>query len=360
MVKPHFVVTGGHHTSGLVLAQALVQRGYRVTWLGRRQAAVGDRHPSAEFLEVTAAGLSFFDLPMNKLSDPWSLFNPLTLVLGFFRAFFLLFRIQPTAIVSFGSYLGFVVAFAGFLQGIPVFLHEQTVLAGRANRLTAYLARRVYLTWEASRSHFSPRHSLVVGLPLRAGILRPVRMTRFSNRLPTILVLGGKQGAHPLNKLLFSHLSQLLSRYNLVHQTGFSAVTGDYDRALALRDTLSPTLASRYRPVSYLGEQEIGSLLASSALYLGRSGAHITYELAISTLPAILIPYPHTPGYEQFHHARFLSRAGHAVILPQSSLSYPSLQKALTRARRLSPRPLPLPRDATSLIIKDLVHALSL
>lgn len=355
MKQPHLIITGGHHNSALVVAKALRDTGAQVSWLGHRQAARGDQHDSAEYTEVTAAAIPFYNLKAGKLD---SVKNFSQIPFGLFEAKRLLKKLSPTAIFSFGSYLGLTVALAAKLRDIPVFLHEQTVVSGKANRFAASFAKRIYLTWASSRQYFPATKSLLVGLPLRASLLKAKKQKLFTRPRKTLLLLGGKQGSHLLNQLIFEHLRELLSSYNLIHQTGTSSTTGDYQKALALKDSLPAELAGSYRPEGYIGENEIGHLLKSCDLYLGRSGAHVSYELGVLGINSVLIPFPHTNLKEQVKNARYLVSYGLATLLPQKELSYHNLQSAIRQRLPKQVKPLPLPRDATANIINDLLSQL--
>lgn len=360
MKKLHFVITGGHHNSALVLARELARLGHQVSWVGHRFAAKNDTQDSAEYLEVTSAGFPFHHLTAGKIGGDLALANFANIPRGFLGANQLLSQLKPDAIISFGSYLGLAVALIAKLRGLPIFLHEQTVVAGKGNLLVARLARRIYLTWDSSQRFFPAAKSLVVGLPLRDSILNPTHTKLFSNSLPTILVLGGKQGSHIINQHLFSLLPNLLTSYNLIHQTGTSSATGDLARAIALQDGLPPKLASHYRPEGYIGESQIGSLLENCDLYLGRSGAHITYELGLLGVRSILIPYLDTHNREQLKNAHFLEKQG-ATILPQSTLSPTTLTRAIAKClKQPRPRALALPTQAATTMAKDILHEISL
>lgn len=355
MKNMKIVVTGGHHNSALVVAKDLSKLGHQVSWFGHRHAGAGDTNDSAEYLEVTSAKLPFYDLPAGKLT----LKKITRIPQGLFYAYGLLSQIKPDAVLSFGSYLGLTVSLAAAVKNIPIFIHEQTVIAGKANKLSARFAKRIYLTWASSVKYFPRAKCLMTGLPLRSSIVAPAPARLFGNQRPTLIVMGGKQGSHILNSLVFSHLPELLQTYNLIHQTGTSSVTQDYQKAIALKDSLPPQLNDSYRPEGYLGEAEIGTLLANCDLYLGRSGAHITYELGIMAKKCVLIPFMHTHSREQLKNARLLESSGIAQILPQSSLSFTSLKHAIeTGLARPQPAPLPLPLNAARIIVQDLIkHA---
>lgn len=192
-----FVITGGHHNSALVVAKELKSRGHKVVWIGHRYSSRGDTVDSAEYIEVTAAKIPFHDLTAGKLV--LNLKEFIRIPLGLAKSFELLKAITPRAIISFGGYLGGTVALSAKVLNIPIFLHEQTVTAGRANKLIGKLSKRIYLTWDESAKFFDKKNIEVVGLPLRDNILSGTAKQLFTRRKPSLLVMGGKQGAHALN-----------------------------------------------------------------------------------------------------------------------------------------------------------------
>lgn len=352
---PSIVITGGHHNSALVVAKELRAQKVQVKWIGHRHTTKGDLNDSAEYLEVKASGFPFYELKAGKLD--FQVRNLLTIPLGLYRSWRYLKQLKPVAVLSFGGYLGLAVSLSARLMGIPVYLHEQTLVAGKANHLTARFARRVYLTWQQSETYFPSAKTKVVGLPLRDSILHAKPKKLFTNNRPTILVLCGKQGSHVINQSIFSALPLLLRTYNVVHQTGMSSLTKDYEKALALRNSLRPAQASAYLPISYIGEAEIGSYLASADLLVGRSGAHTAYELGVLGRKSLLIPYMHTTGREQYKQAKLLEASGYAKILPQSQLSVNTLLAGLAQVERMTlpPTKLPLPLNASRLLVDDLL-----
>lgn len=350
-----FVVTGGHHNSGLVIAKALKDQGERIYWIGHRFSSRGDKVDSAEYNEVKAAGISFFDLNAAKLVLDIREF--IRFPIGIFLAYRYLVRVRPTAIISFGGYLGGTVAIAAWLLNIKIFLHEQTVSAGRSNKLIARLSQKVYLTWPQSAKLFHKSNTLICGLPLRPSILFSKQVKLFKRVKPTLLVMGGKQGATIINKFTFSHILELLKDFNIVHQTGTSSLTLDYQKSLFLKDELN-SLSDSYLPLGYISESEIGKYLSSSDIYLGRSGAHICYELGCLGLKSILVPLMSTHDHEQLKNAAILESAQIGVILPQSNLSYPHFKESLKALANLKAKPLELPTDATKVMIKDILKEL--
>lgn len=348
------VITGGHHNSALVVAELFQQAGYEVHWFGHRHASHDDLSDSAEYQEVKSAGIKFYDLHAGKLGRAVSVGDLLRIPGGIITAYKYLRLIRPVGVLSFGGYLGFAASVAGYLLGISVYLHEQTVIAGKSNRLVGLIARRIFLTWDSSRPYFPHAKTVVVGLPLRRSILKASKIKYFHNSLPTLVVMGGKQGSHLINQFIFTHINVLLKRYNILHQTGTNLVTGDYKQAELVKSQLPKSEQAKYRPVGYIGHEEIGTILRSADLYLGRSGAHIVYELCVLALPSVLIPYPHTHKQEQLLNAKLLTRYGVGTILPEKDLRLQNLLTAMLRAENLPLHTPSLPRDAAKKIVKSI------
>jgi len=286
----------------------------------------GDTNDSAEYQEVTAKQIPFYNLKAGKL---YRTFNPLKLVrlpFGFLQAFYYLLRIKPDLVVSFGGYLSVPVVFDAWLLGIPIITHEQTVISGFANKFVARLALKVLVSWPQSLRIFPWEKAALVGLPLRQFIIDLSLSTLpQSSRQPLLYFTGGKQGSHALNEVLYKSLPQLLEKYKVVHQCGQNSVYGDYKRLQELRKTLPVPLADNYRVADYFNSEALQSIYREAALVIGRSGAHSIYELLALGKPCLLIPFPKASHNEQYLNAKILADAGIARILEQKDLSPESL-----------------------------------
>lgn len=335
------VFTGGHHTSALEVAKSLKNKGWNVIWFGHRHSMWGDKADSAEYRDVVAEGIKFYDLKAGKF---YNTFNPLKLIRipwGFIQAFGLLVNLKPAGIVSFGGYLAVPTVICGWLLGIPSITHEQTVVAGWANKLISKFAVKIAVTWPESLSLYPRQKTILTGLPLRSEIVNLKNAKEIKN---TVYITGGKQGAHVINQAVFSALSRLTKKYNLIHQTGSSAIYHDYEKAKTLA-------GSKYKVFDYSSDLAISSL-AQAEVVVGRAGAHIIYELGYLGKPCVLIPIPWVSHNEQFKNAQLLQKNNLAVILEENNLSPDTLEESIDKALKLKKHPLNLPSNATSKIVQ--------
>jgi len=322
------VICGGHHNSALVVAEALREKGYQVFWLGHQYSMIGDKNPSAEYLEVTEKGFPFTEIKAGKFQPRYQFFPYLLRIpLGFWQSLVSLIKIKPDLIFSFGGYLALPVAFSGWLLGIPVVTHEQTSVSGLANRLIAKIAKKVFLTYEASGKYFPREKVVITGLPLREEILKKGKKL-FQNNKKTIYVTGGKQGAHTINEAVWAILPTLLENFNVIHQVGSTSLFNDIQKAEEIKKNLGER-GENYLPKEYFFDKEISTVLNRADLVISRAGAHIVYELLALKKPAILIPIPWSSNQEQLKNAQMLAAAGLTKILPQEDLEKSKLEEAV-------------------------------
>jgi UDP-N-acetylglucosamine--N-acetylmuramyl-(pentapeptide) pyrophosphoryl-undecaprenol N-acetylglucosamine transferase len=66
--------------------------------------------------------------------------------------------------------------------------------------------------------------------------------------------------------------------------------------------------------------RDFGEALVASDLVVARAGGSI-FEIAAAGRPAVLIPYPYATADHQTANARFMERAGAAVVIPDAELT---------------------------------------
>src|SRR5690606_24328556 len=122
--------TAGHVMPNLALAPRLRARGWTAHYIG---SATGPERGLAE-----GAGIPFHAIATGKLRRYFSLRNitdPFRVILGAFQAFALLGKLKPDVVFSKGGFVAVPVAYAAWLRGVPVILHESDLTPGLANRV---------------------------------------------------------------------------------------------------------------------------------------------------------------------------------------------------------------------------------
>jgi len=270
------------------------------------------------------AGIRFHATPLPSLRDPDSrlaLVAQLLLVpIAALDSLVQIARFRPRVCLTSGGFSALPVLLAARALGVPIYLWEGNVVAGRVNRTLAGWSTHVGATFAASLRSLPRGRTTVSGNPIRRSLLR---WTKPAGRaalglapdLPVVLVTGGSQGAERINAALFAALSRLVRGATIVHHTGPAHIA----KAQAQRALLPEADRPRYQPHSYLHE-EMGAALAAADLVVGRAGSSsIAEPLAFGT-PLVLIPFGAAMNAHQAANARAVAEGGAATVLMESEL----------------------------------------
>jgi UDP-N-acetylglucosamine--N-acetylmuramyl-(pentapeptide) pyrophosphoryl-undecaprenol N-acetylglucosamine transferase len=285
------------------------------------------RHPDAEILFVgsrngreermaASAGLRFVGLPARGVLGRGlkSVGAARWMLLSLIRCWSVYRSFKPELVVGFGSYAGFVPVLLAHWKEIPTAVHVQNIQPGMTNRVLGKRVRKVFISYSEAQRFFDSTKTVLTGNPVRRSLIE-LRRSGSGRRNPDrgrVLVFGGSQGAVAINDAVLRNLSGLLSQsVELLHQTGES----DYERVLQeYRERGADT--SMVRPFI----EDIASAYDWSDLVICRAGASTVAELTAVGKPSILVPFPYAVQQHQLTNARFLEKAGAAVVVEQSYL----------------------------------------
>ena len=315
------LITGGHLSPALAVVDEIGNQA-DIVFVGRKYALDQEKTPSLEYQEIAKKKLTFYNLQTGRFTRLLNLrlfLNTFKIPLGLFQAFTILNKEKPDLILSFGGYIGFPICLIAFILGIPIFIHEQTINPGLANRLTGYFAQNIFVAFAESKKYFPQAKVILSGNPVRKTVLA-VRKKPFNlqKSKPVIYFTGGSLGSHSINLHLEKILPGLLAKYIVIHQTGRISEYSDYQRLLQKRNKMSKILKERYYLRDHFFSDELGYIYSISDLIVGRSGANTLFELIAWRKPAILIPLPWSGGKEQLKQAQLWQKAGVAAIFQQA------------------------------------------
>jgi UDP-N-acetylglucosamine--N-acetylmuramyl-(pentapeptide) pyrophosphoryl-undecaprenol N-acetylglucosamine transferase len=317
------VITGGHHSSALPVIEQLKIDNPQIEfyWIGHKHSLLGDKNTTLEYREITALGIPFYHLQAGKVYRTFNLKRLLKIPLGFFQSFYLLLKIKPAVILSFGGYLAAPVVFAGWFLRIPSVTHEQTTVAGYANRFIAKFAKKVLVAWPDSAQYFPRNKVVVTGLPIRKEIFE-ARSNLFDLtwEIPTIYITAGKTGSVKINQEVGKNLKELLHLANVIHQCGDHSGFNNYESLLKVYQKFSGEVPGKYHVKKFIMGDEIGEVFKKADLIITRSGAHITAEILALEKPAVLVPIPWVSHNEQYKNAEIVRDSGLGIVLEEKDL----------------------------------------
>ena len=277
---------------------------------------------------MPAAGIDFSGLRLGSMgSSPVSSAPRLALRLPlvYREAARLLGRFRPQVVLATGGYVCVPVALAARRRSIPVLLLEQNLLPGRA---VHWLAPRVQLVASSfpDTAALLPRAKVVcTGNPVRLSFAELAGRPQLAEAPPTLLVMGGSQGARRLNEVLLEALPSLLQampQLSVVHLTG----PVDHDQVVASASSAGLPVGGRYRPSPFVSD--IADQLASASLVVMRAGGSSLAEVACLGRPMVLVPYPHA-GDHQTANARPFAEVGAARVIADQDLTAQLLQRTV-------------------------------
>ncbi len=318
------VITGGHHTGALPIIHKLKEKepDIKIYWFGHKHSLIHDKNPTLEYQQITELGIPFVDLKAGKLYRTFNIGRLLKIPLGFFQALFLLLKIRPDIILSFGGYLAVPVVLAGWVLRIPSVTHEQTVVSGYANKLISRFAKKVLISWPQSAKYFPKEKIVHTGLAVRDSIftMKSDAFT-FANGLPTVYITAGKTGSHKINGAVLAQMEELLQTCNIIHQTGDYSEFNDFEKLLKKYNDIKAKAVGSYYARKFVDENEIGEAFNISNLVVCRAGAHIIADVLALEKPALLIPIPWVSHNEQNENAKVVVESGLGSILSEDNLA---------------------------------------
>ena len=233
-------------------------------------------------------------------------------------------RFRPRLVIGFGGRQTLPYLMMAKAVRAAVFIHEQNVRLGRANRLTSLMADVVMSSFpvEVVRpGRTVERRMIHVGLPTlwaaddqpSAGGSEEGTETRkrlgLDPRKPVLLIIGGSQGSRALSECVWAALGRRAgqSTWQVVHLCGLRQEPEHWEkkwRRIGVTAYVTPFSTNM---------REIYAIVDAAVT---RAGANVLTELASFGIPAVMVPYPGA-GSHQWDNARYFERLGLGPVWSQ-------------------------------------------
>ncbi|OGM78049.1 hypothetical protein A2188_01260 [Candidatus Woesebacteria bacterium RIFOXYA1_FULL_43_9] len=177
------LLTGGHAGSTAYAFVKFLKKHppsdrWSITFVGAQSAVEGKQVATLESIVLPKLGVTYLPIKAGRLQMKltfWGLVSLLKVPVGLIQAFLIVKKISPDIILSFGGFVGFPVALAGYLLHIPVVVHEQTAVMGRANLWSLPFAHTLAISRESSRKfiprYFDQNKVFVTGNPINPDLI---------------------------------------------------------------------------------------------------------------------------------------------------------------------------------------------
>jgi UDP-N-acetylglucosamine--N-acetylmuramyl-(pentapeptide) pyrophosphoryl-undecaprenol N-acetylglucosamine transferase len=242
--------------------------------------------------------------------------------IGILQSFFYVFFLAPDLIFSKGGYGSIPATISGKILRVPIFLHESDAIPGMTNRILGKLALGIFVSFPKTL-YFPAEKIMLVGNPIRREVLEDSKeeaknFFKLSGDKPTILILGGSQGAQRINDKILEILPEILKNFELIHQCGEK----NFKEVGAESKVIMGKYSERYYHLfSFLKEDELKKAYAASDLIISRAGSGSIFEIAALGKPSILIPLPESAQQHQLKNAYAFLESGATIVLEEENFT---------------------------------------
>lgn len=311
--------SGGHLYPADSLAAVLSQKKYNLELVTDKR---GIRNYKGHLSEIK--NHSVYAGSIKGRSPLFILKSLFKLSIGTIQSILILLKAKPLAVVAFGGYACIPCSLAAIILRIPLIIHEQNTVMGRANRFIAKYAKLI--TKSFNNVKFLPKNvnTVYTGMPVRKEIIdlhqKPYPILKKNSKIK-ILIMGGSQGAKILSDVIPETIKKLdkdLQKRIEIHQQC---------RPEDIKRVESAYKKSEAKIIVNSFFTNIPELLEKSHFVISRSGASSVWELAITGRPSILVPLPYAE--DQPDNAKFLKENNAAIILEQSKFTVANLKKQI-------------------------------
>lgn len=307
--------TGGHMFPAQALAEAMLEKGWRVRLsTDARGARYTGGFPDA--VEVNVVGSATFARGgiLQKLIVPFRILG------GIGAAKWRMFRDRPTVVVGFGGYPAIPAMAAAWALRVPRMIHEQNGVLGRVNQLFAKRVDQIACgTWPTALP--GSIEGVHTGNPVRAAILEQAG----SPYIPpgdypmSLLIMGGSQGARVMSDIVPPAIAALPQEIRRNIRVSHQARPEDLER---VKDYYESEVIRADVQTFF---DDVPRRMADAQLVISRSGASTVADVSIIGRPAIWVPLANAIRDEQTANARQLVEAGAALIMTEAEFEVAAL-----------------------------------
>ena len=282
---------------------------------------------------------------------------------GLFSSFMLLKKERPDLACGFGGYGTLTYLLVCYMKRIPFILHEQNIIPGRVTRFLSKFAKEILISFPDSEKFLPPKKTFFIGNISREDFVDYHRTLNKSGYEPenkkTIVIVGGSQGSHFLNRNLPGALLKILNDFpklSIVHITGEKgkrSVEDMYNSLYGISKDIIASEAIQHQLPGVVSEWQSNShrvnvidfsvnmlsLLKDARLVISRAGATILSEISLCGTPCILIPFAASADNHQYHNALWFRERAAALLIEEINFTdnffYQSMRDLLNSPYKL-------------------------
>lgn len=291
--------TGGHYFPAIVVAKEFIRRNHEVVFLvrqGFQEEKIARMH-----------NLNTFDIEAQPFYGK-SMAAKLAFLGSFFYSFYRLGSITKQGVgFSFGGFGSIPLFISCFINRSPFYVFEPNAIPGRATRLVASHAKRVFLGMPIETK--MKGKLMATGIPIREEFKKIRDNSGNTNTgRKNILFVGGSQGAKKLNSLALELATVLPDDYAITIISGMR----DYEWVNQDKDSRTRVIPFTSQPWDEIRKADI---------IVSRSGALAGYEILAMNKRVLFIPFPFAIDNHQYYNGLYFTRVGNGTLVDEKGLT---------------------------------------
>ena len=252
------------------------------------------------------------------------LLMPVSLIKIFFgliESLLFFIKERPSLVIGFGGYTSLPSILAAKLLKVPIILHEQNAVMGKANKFLSNFSDFVALTFK--KTLHAPKKSVYTGIPIRTDFFLKKNISKaISNKL-RILVLGGSQGATVFSKIIPEIISLLKkkdqSKVTLIQQARKEDIKNLKD--VYYRNNIDFIVKDFFTDIS--------EEMYNSDIIISRCGASTLAEINAYSKFCILFPLLTSKDNHQYENAKQFSKDNECMVINEEKLNTSDISKVI-------------------------------
>ena len=253
------------------------------------------------------------------------IFIPFSILIVFLlsiKSLFLLRREKIDILISTGGYMSLPLCLAAKILKIKIFLLEPNIIIGRANKFFLNFCEKI-ICYDNNIINFPIkfRHKLITLSPLLRKKYYEKNLKLKTDKIFTVLVIGGSQGAQIFDEFLHQSFLKIskIKPLKVIHQTNEKNI--DFLKNFYFKNEIEN--------IVFNFDQNLDELLNQSDLCVTRAGASSLAEIASLNIPFISIPLPTSKDNHQLENAKYYKNKNCCWIFDQSNFDHLKFEELL-------------------------------
>lgn len=318
--QPRYIIsgggTGGHIYPALAIAEEIKRRNPEayIHFVGAKGRMEMEKVPAAGY-RISGLWISGIDrsLTLRNLSFP------LKLISSLWKAFWILRKYKPVAVIGTGGFASGPTLFMAAKMGIPTLIQEQNSYPGITNRWLSSKVKKICVAYDGLSRWFPDDKIVFTGNPVRKDLNNSTHLreqARADYGIPAdatcVLALGGSLGAKAINDFIEINIQWFVDQeVYLIWQTGklYAEHCSEVVRHLNSQFVQAHAFLN-----------EMPKTYALADIVISRAGAGTLSELCLAKKAAVLVPSPNVAEDHQTKNALALAENGAAILVKQEEM----------------------------------------